>query len=94
MILDRIIKDCGSVWTAGTTAVEISAVCNDSRKVVPGALFVAVKGFASDGHTFIRTAAQKGAAAVMYEDQEAAEAQLEGFEGITRIKVSVLFGTY
>ena len=87
MILDRIIKDCGTVATAGNTAVEISAVCNDSRKVTPGALFVAVKGYASDGHSFIRTAAEKGAVAVIYEDQEIADVQLEGIEGITLVKV-------
>ena len=77
MILDRIIKDCGTVLTVGSTAVEISAVCNDSRKVVPGALFVAVKGYASDGHSFIRTAIEKGAAAIIYEDQEVLEEQTE-----------------
>jgi UDP-N-acetylmuramoyl-L-alanyl-D-glutamate--2,6-diaminopimelate ligase len=87
MILDRIIKDCGTVSTVGSTAVEISAVCNDSRKVVPGALFVAVKGYASDGHSFIRTAVEKGAVAIMYEDQEAALAQTEGTEGITLVRV-------
>ena len=87
MILDRILKDCGTVSTEGCTSIEISAVCNDSRKVVPGALFVAVKGYASDGHSFIRTAAEKGAVAVIYEDQETAYAQLEGIEGITMIKV-------
>ena len=59
MILDRILKDCGTVSTEGCTSIEISAVCNDSRKVVPGALFVAVKGYASDGHNFIRTAAER-----------------------------------
>ena len=87
MILDRIIKDCGTVLTVGSTAVEISAVCNDSRKVVPGALFVAVKGYASDGHSFIRTAIEKGATAIIYEDQEVLEEQTEGVEGITLVKV-------
>ena len=42
MILDKIIKDCGTVSTTGNTSIEISAVCNDSRKVVPGSVFVAV----------------------------------------------------
>ena len=87
MILDRIIKDCGTISTVGSTAVEISAVCNDSRKVVPGALFIAVKGYAIDGHTFIRTAVEKGAAAIIYEDQEILEAQTQGVEGITFVKV-------
>ena len=87
MILDKIIKDCGTVSTTGNTSIEISAVCNDSRKVVPGSVFVAVKGYASDGHSFIRTAAEKGAAAIIYEDEQTTAEQLEGFEDITLVKV-------
>lgn len=47
---------------------EIGGVCYDSRRVRPGDLFVAVKGFASDGHRFIPAAMEKGAAAVLCED--------------------------
>ena len=39
----------------------------DSRKVVPGALFVAVKGFSSDGHDYIRSAIEKGATGIICE---------------------------
>ena len=77
MILERIISGCGVTAVEGDTSIRISAVCNDSRKVVPGALFVAVRGFASDGHSFIATAVEKGAAAIVFDDREAALAQLE-----------------
>lgn len=43
-------------------------VTNDSRKVIPGSLFIAVRGFASDGHDFIQSAIDNGAAAIVYED--------------------------
>ena len=76
MKLDNIIKDSGSVITSGNGSIEISAICCDSRKAVPGSLFVAVKGFASDGHDFIAGAIGKGAAAIVYEDREAAERQV------------------
>ena len=46
-------------------SLEISAVISDSRKVVPGSLFVAVSGFASDGNRFIPMALEKGAVAVV-----------------------------
>ncbi len=39
----------------------------DSRKVIPGALFVAVKGFSSDGHDYIAGAIDKGAAGIICE---------------------------
>ena len=77
MILERIISGCGITAVEGDTSIRISAVCNDSRKVVPGALFVAVRGFASDGHSFIATAVEKGAAAIVCDDREAALAQLK-----------------
>ncbi len=88
MKLDSIIKDSGSVITSGNGSIEISAICCDSRKAVPGSLFVAVKGFASDGHDFIAGAIGKGAAAIVYEDQEAVERQViaSGKGGIVMIK--------
>jgi len=48
--------------------VEISNIAYDSRKVVPGTLFVAVKGLKTDGHLYIRDAAEKGAAAILLEE--------------------------
>jgi UDP-N-acetylmuramoyl-L-alanyl-D-glutamate--2,6-diaminopimelate ligase len=43
----------------------IAALANDSRRVVPGALFVAVKGERADGHLYIAQAVERGAAAVV-----------------------------
>lgn len=42
-----------------TLECEISSLAMDSRKVEPGALFVALRGVASDGHQFISQAIQK-----------------------------------
>ena len=66
--LSKIIQSVGATAVAGRTDREITAVCSDSRKVTPGALFVAVKGFASDGHAYIGSAVAKGAAAVICEE--------------------------
>ena len=44
---------------------EITAVTADSRKVVPGALFVALPGASADGRAFIPQALAKGAAAIL-----------------------------
>lgn len=46
---------------------EIFAVELDSRKTVPGALFIALNGKNSDGRKFIPDALEKGAAAVLYD---------------------------
>ena len=76
MRLDTIIKDSGCVLTSGTGTTEISAICCDSRKAIPGSLFVAVKGFAIDGHQHIASAIRNGATAIVYEDQETTDNQI------------------
>ena len=52
---------------------EVRDIAYDSRKVVPGSLFVAVRGFHSDGHQFIPQAVQQGAIAVVAEENKAGE---------------------
>ncbi len=47
--------------------LEITGVSYDSRTTRPGELFVAIPGFAADGHRFIPMALEKGAAAVLCE---------------------------
>jgi UDP-N-acetylmuramoyl-L-alanyl-D-glutamate--2,6-diaminopimelate ligase len=51
----------------GSTAVEVSGIQVDSRKIAPGCCFVAVQGTQSDGHLFIDQAIEKGAVAVVCE---------------------------
>ncbi len=66
----------------GDGDVEIASLTCDSRGVVPGALFFALRGAAADGHGFIPAAVQAGAAAVVLEDESRAPA------GIPWVRVS------
>lgn len=51
---------------------QVKAVCANSRAVVPGALFVAVPGYETDGHRYLTDAVQRGATAlVVQEDRRA-----------------------
>ena len=65
MILAEIIKGTQAAILHGSAGTEIRSICSDSRKVTPGALFLAVKGFGADGHDYIPSALEKGAAAVV-----------------------------
>ena len=89
MRLDKIIRNIGGIYTAGDGAAEIDAICSDSRKVTRGSLFVAVKGFAYDGHEYISRAIGMGARAIVYDNQESIESQRHAIleEGIALIKV-------
>lgn len=90
MILEEIISQCNAAAVSGPSGIDISAVCCDSRRVTPGAAFIAVRGFAGDGHEFIASAIEKGASAVLYEDEEALRGQLEGLDGAVREKVALV----
>jgi hypothetical protein len=53
------------VAVEGDLDVEITGIQHDSRNVIPGDLFVCVKGLKSDGHEFANQAIEKGAVAVI-----------------------------
>lgn len=68
MQLSQLLKDTGPYKLSGDAAVEISSIEQDSRRVGPGALFVAVRGTAVDGHRFLPAVIAAGAAAVVVAD--------------------------
>jgi UDP-N-acetylmuramyl-tripeptide synthetase len=46
----------------------VSIVSSDSREMLAGSLFVAVRGYCTDGHRFIKSALDRGAKAVICEE--------------------------
>ena len=68
MKLSDIIKDCGVLSVQGNPDVEITSLTNDSRRVQPGSLFIAVNGCGNDGRAYLDQAIEKGAIAVMSEE--------------------------
>ncbi len=56
------------VGVSGEIPEEASGISDDSRKVARGDLFIAVKGWSSDGHDFLDAASKRGAAVVIVED--------------------------
>lgn len=53
----------------GTTDKEITSVVYDSRKAEPGSLFLCIKGAVSDGHSYVASVAEKGAAVLVVQDE-------------------------
>ncbi len=51
--------------------VEAQSLCADSRLVAPGDVFLAYPGARSDGRRYLGDAVRRGAAAVLWEAEEA-----------------------
>lgn len=70
--MEKLLKDIlykvALTELIGTTSMTVSSVEFDSRKVVKGCLFVAVKGLTVDGHNFISQAIKDGAIAIVCEE--------------------------
>lgn len=66
--LQNILYKVRSVALIGNTDVEVNGLCIDSRRVVPGNVFIASKGVHTDGHQFIESAIERGAVAVICEE--------------------------
>lgn len=66
--IEKILKGIDVVSLTGENETLISEVVFDSRKVTKESLFVAVKGYKSDGHEFINAAVKAGASAVICEN--------------------------
>ena len=71
MKLSEILKEINVLSAAASGDTEITGVCYDSRRVKSGDLFVAVRGYESDGHKYIPMAVEKGCAAVLCEETPA-----------------------
>lgn len=66
-MLKEILYKVNIRAVSGNTAVEITNLQTDSRRVTPGTCFMALKGTLSDGHDFIEDAIAKGAVAIVAE---------------------------
>lgn len=82
MTIEQLTERMEYQLLAGSTQKEVSALVYDSRKIVPGCIFVCIKGAAFDGHTFVGEAAVKQAAAVVIAQD------IEIPSGLTVLKVS------
>lgn len=81
MKLADLLKKLKYTCVQGTVDVDITTVIYDSRKVENGSLFICIKGAVADGHKFAEMAVNKGASALVVEDDVTVP------ENVTVIKV-------
>ena len=71
MKLQELLKGVAVKSSTAAEDMEIKEVRYDSRAVQPGDLFVAIRGYATDGHQYIGKALEQGAAAIVCEEAPA-----------------------
>ena len=67
MKIEDILKGIPLISESGNKSGDIAGIEFDSRKVIKDSLFVAVKGYKTDGHEFINSAIASGASAIICE---------------------------
>ncbi len=82
-ILQDILYKVHLLEVVGVTDIAVSSIAIDSRKVIKGTAFVAIKGVAQDGHDYITKAIELGAKVIVCENMPALLT-----DGVTYIKVA------
>ncbi|MDI9483534.1 MAG: UDP-N-acetylmuramoyl-L-alanyl-D-glutamate--2,6-diaminopimelate ligase [Bacillota bacterium] len=67
MELSKLIEGLPVIDIKGAIKKDITRVVYDSRRAVPGSLFVCIDGFKTDGHRFSQSAADNGASSFLVE---------------------------
>jgi len=65
---DKLISLCNPIDVSGPEPNTIGALTQDSRDVSEGSVFIAVRGFKTDGHRYIEDAIAGGASVIICED--------------------------
>lgn len=75
MTVGQISTACKGEILCGDPNIVVQAVCIDSRKVTPGALFVPIRGERSNGHDYIGQVLEAGALATLTQEHDAAQGE-------------------
>jgi UDP-N-acetylmuramoyl-L-alanyl-D-glutamate--2,6-diaminopimelate ligase len=88
MLLTEILNRIQVIQLIGNPAgKQVSSVEYDSRYVMQGSIFVAIKGFNTNGHLFIQDALNKNAAAIVVEENNSITDSI--ITGLNAVKILV-----
>lgn len=68
MELKKILVGLEGIKAKGNVDLDIKGIENNSKNVKEGYMFIAIKGFSTDGHQFVENAIENGANCVMLEE--------------------------
>ncbi|HKM35648.1 MAG TPA: UDP-N-acetylmuramoyl-L-alanyl-D-glutamate--2,6-diaminopimelate ligase [Lachnospiraceae bacterium] len=69
MKLESLLSKLEYTCVKGSLDIQVSGVVYDSRKVIPGCLFICIKGMNHDSHDYAEEIIKKGAAALVVEKE-------------------------
>ena len=70
MELTNILSGLEGLKVKGTLEVEVHQIQSSSNKIKEGDMFIAIDGFETDGHKYIKDAIQKGAKVIMAQEDK------------------------
>ena len=89
MELTQLIDQVNIIQVIGEVQrKDVTGIFYDSRKVIKNSVFVAVKGYKTDGHNFILNAINKGAFAVVLENNNSVPDEIFTHSSIAKILVN------
>ena len=68
MILEKLLEKIDTISIEADIGLIIPGVSYDTRHIRDGELFIAIKGYETDGHRYIKEATRKGAACIICEE--------------------------
>lgn len=68
MKLKAMLNGIDGLKAKGDLEIDIKSIAHDSRKVEKDGMFIAIKGYETDGHKYIKNAIEKGAKAIVIEE--------------------------
>ena len=68
MELKKMLVGLEGLKVKGNLEIEIEGLESNSKNVKKGYLFIAIKGFSTDGHQYVESAIENGATAIMIEE--------------------------
>lgn len=69
MRLNQLLEKIQYISVTGNTDTEINEISNNTSELNPGDVFVCIKGFKTDGHSFADKAVQAGASVIIASEQ-------------------------
>ena len=88
MELTELLNSVKAIQVTGEVQrKDVSGIYYDSRRVVKNAVFAAIRGYKTDGHRFILDAINKGAIAIILEDNECVPDEIFHHDKIAKILV-------